>query len=289
MKGLRLALAFTLLSSCSSALTPVPPVLTVPLGDTPSAAQLRDLLESIETRDDLEALRARGRIYARLRAIVDPLSAELTTLGDAADIDLLSRIAPEEYKAEAAGRLAGNFRLRAETPALCKSAFPGPLGVPLLKVTLLTAAAFFGEWASREEFADLLDKLSAASETLAEAAAMGPEGRAHWHDLALQASRRAAELRSATQRIEPSAEARKFCERGLDLHLEGGTRAADFGTREKVSRRELEGVVRWYIQALSHFAVVRESSIRLTPTRENGLAVQEIVVRSLSDLLCRDP
>jgi hypothetical protein len=51
----------------------------------------------------------------------------------------------------------------------------------------------------------------------------------------------------------------------------------------------VEGVLNWYLLALAHYGVVRETVTELTPAQEHALDAQEIVVRSLCDLLCREP
>ena len=89
--------------------------------------------------------------------------------------------------------------------------------------------------------------------------------------------------------IEPSVDARKFCESEPSRHIEEGTRSADLGTREKASRSEMDIVVQWYVLTLAHYGVVRETAVEPTPAQEHALAGQEIIVRSLCDLICREP
>jgi hypothetical protein len=102
-------------------------------------------------------------------------------------------------------------------------------------------------------------------------------------------SAQALELASSADPVEPSVDARNFCEAEPARHLEEGTRSADLGTREKASRSELDGIVQWYVLALAHYGVVRETAVELTPAQEHALAGQEIIVRSLCDLICREP
>jgi hypothetical protein len=87
----------------------------------------------------------------------------------------------------------------------------------------------------------------------------------------------------------PSPDTLKFCDADLTRHLEEGTRAVDLGTREKADRANLDEILHWYLMALAHYGVVRETVTDLTPAQEHVLAAQEIVVRSLCDLLCREP
>jgi hypothetical protein len=251
--------------------------------------QLRALLASLAERNDIEAMMARARIYGRLRESESAGSPTLLALGDAADIDVLSHGGSPAYKAESAGRLAAHFRERAENPVLSRSAFPGHLGEPLRKIVLLTIASFFGESASRKEAALSLEKFAAAANAFADREALSPEAVRLWRKRSGAASSRASELGYGSEPLEPSVDARKFSEYETGRHLEEGTRAADLGTREKAARAEMEGVLQWYLLALAHYGVVRETVGTPTPAEEHALAAQEIVVRSLCDLLCREP
>jgi hypothetical protein len=251
--------------------------------------QLRELLESIRERTDVGAMLGRARIYNRLREMEKTVSPTLLAMGDASDVDVLSHGGSTGAKAESAARLSAHFRERAENPLLSRSSFPGHLGEPMRRIILLHVAAFFGEAASRREMSVSLDKLASASMEFAEREALSPEAVKLWRQRAQAAAARAAELGTGPEPIEPSVDARNFCESEPSRHIEEGTRSADLGTREKASRSEIEVVVQWYVLALAHYAVVRETAVELTPAQEHALAGQEIIVRSLCDLICREP
>jgi len=278
--------AAAILMSCAGGPAVAPEVR---LGAANSPQQLRELLESIRERTDVEAMMGRARIYNRLREMEKTDSPTLLCMADAADIDVLSHGATPEAKKESAARLAAHFRDRAANPVLSRSSFPGHLGEPLRRVVLLQIAAFFGEAASRGEFKLSLEKLGAASLEFAEREALSPDAVKLWRKRATAASARALELASSQEPLEPSVDARNFCESESSRHLEEGTRSADLGTREKASRSEMEVVVQWYVLALAHYAVVRETAVELAPAQGHALAGQEIIVRSLCDLICREP
>jgi hypothetical protein len=275
-----------LLVSCAGGPSVAPEVVFDP-AKTP--AQLRELLESIRERSDVEASMGRARIYTRLREMEKTGSPTLMVLGDAADVDVLSHGGTPQAKAESAARLSAHFRERAENPALSRSSFPGHLGEPLRRIVLLTIAAFFGESASRHEMTVSLEKLAAATMEFAEREALSPEAVKLWRKRSAAAAARALELGSSGVTVEPSVDARNFCEAEPSRHLEEGTRSADLGTREKAARSELDGIVQWYVLALAHYGVVRETAVELTPAQEHALAGQDIIVRSLCDLICREP
>jgi hypothetical protein len=272
--------------SCSSG-PGLPPPVDVNMSQPP--AELRKILESIRQRTDVQAMMARARIYNRLRELERSVSPSLLALGDAADIDTLSHGAPKEFKVESASRLAAHFRERADNPVLSRSSFPGHLGEPLRRIVLLTVAVSFAEMASRREFVMTLEKVAAVTLSFADREALSPEAVVLWRKRAGAAAARAAELGKGEEPLEASADARSFCESEPARHLEEGTRSADLGTREKANRGELGGTLQWYVLALAHYAVVRETVLELSPAQEHALAAQEIVVRSLCDLICREP
>lgn len=272
--------------SCASGAAGAPPVV---LDGARTPEELRRVLDAIRERTDVQAMMARARIYNLLREQERTVSPSLLALGDASDIDVLSHGAPAELKAESAARLAAHFRERAENPVLSRSSFPGHLGEPLRRIVLLTVASFFAETASRREFVQTLEKLAAATLSFADREALSPEAVSLWRKRSSAAAARAAELGKGDEPLEASADARSFCESEPARHLEEGTRAADLGTREKANRGEMEGVLQWYVLALAHYGVVRETVLELSPAQEHALAAQEIVVRSLCDLICREP
>ena len=278
--------AAAILMSCAGGPSAAPEV-KLEAANTPQ--QLRELLESIRERTDVEAMMGRARIYNRLREMEKTISPTLLAMGDSSDVDVLSHGGTTGAKAESAARLAAHFRDRAENPLLSRSSFPGHLGEPMRRIVLLTVSAFFGESASRREMALSLEKLSSASMEFAEREALSPEAVKLWRKRAAAASARALELGSSSDPVEPSVDARNFCESEPSRHIEEGTRSADLGTREKASRSEMDVVVQWYVLALAHYAVVRETVVELTPAQEHALAGQEIIVRSLCDLICREP
>jgi hypothetical protein len=280
------ACVLALCVSCSSGPALAPPV---DLLEARTPAQLRALLETIRERTDVEAMMGRARIYNRLRQLEATVSPTLLAMGDASDVDVLSHGGTAQAKAESAARLAVHFRERAENPILSRSSFPGHLGEPMRRIVLLTIAAFFGEAASRREMALSLEKLAAASLDFAEREALSPEAVKLWRKRAAAAAARRAELGSGDEPVEASVDARNFCESEPSRHIEEGTRSADLGTREKASRSEMDIVVQWYVLALAHYGLVRETTVELTPAQEHALAGQEIIVRSLCDLICREP
>jgi hypothetical protein len=254
----------------------------VELGHARTAEELRGLLDSICSRTDIEAMIARARIYARLREEDGGASPTLLAQGDAADLEVLSHGAPELVRAESAGRLSRHFRERAENPVLSRSAFPGPLGEPLRRLVLFTIAAFYGESASKGELVASLGQLSSATLDFATKPSLSPK-------LAQTEKDRAAGLVVLEGPLEAGVDALKFGDADQARHLEEGTRAADLGTREKANRADLEGVVHWYVLALAHYGVVRETLTDLSGSQEHILGAQEVVVRSLCDLLTREP
>lgn len=275
-----------LLVSCTGGPAPLPPV-DVNQARTPE--ELRSLLDSLCSRTDIEAMIARARVYARLRESETPLSPTLLAQGNAADLDVLSHGGSDAAKAESAGRLSRDFRERAENPVLSRSAFPGPMGETLRRLVLVTIASTYGERASRADLKASLDRLSAVTLEFASRPGLAKDSVALFRRQAAAQRRRAEELSTDQGPVEPGPEALKFTDMDQARHLEEGTRAADLGTREKADRADLEGVVHWYILALAHFGVVRETVTELNAAQEHVLAAQEIVVRSLCDLLCREP
>jgi hypothetical protein len=261
----------------------------VELGRARTPEQLRAVLDSICSRTDIEAMIARARVYARLRELEGTVSPTLLAQGDAADLDVMSHGASEAAKAESAGRLSRHFRDRAENPVLSQSAFPGPLGESLRRIVLLTISSFYGESASRSELAASLDQLASATLEFAAKPGLAPESVKLFHKLAAVQRARATDVAAGQGPVDASADVLKFGDADQPRHLEEGTRAADLGTREKADRADLEGVVHWYILALAHYGVVRETVTDLSTPQEHVLGAQEIVVRSLCDLLCREP
>jgi hypothetical protein len=261
----------------------------VPLEAAKTPEDLRGILDSICSRTDLEATIARARIYNRLRAHEPSGSPTLLALGDSADIEVLSRGATPPAMVESSARLASHFRERAENPVLSRSAFPGHLGEPLRRIVLLTISCFFGETSNRREWAASLERLASATREFAEREALSPEAVKLWQKRSAAAAARAREVSEGQEPLEPSVDARKFCEADHHRHLEEGTRSSDLGTREKAARAEAEGILQWYLLALAHYGVVRETVSELSPAQQHGLAAQEIVVRSLCDLICREP
>jgi hypothetical protein len=284
-RGLVAPLA-ALLFSCSGGPAPLPPV---ELEHARTAEELRGLLDSIRSRSDIEALVARARVYARLRELEGPVSPTLLAQGDAADLEVMSHGASGSIRAESAGRLSRHFRERAENPVLSRSGFPGPLGEPLRRLVLLTIAAYYGESASRPDLTGSLDRLSAATLEFSAQPSLSPDSVKLFRKLAGAARERATAVAAAQGPLEASPEALKFSDADQARHLEEGTRAADLGTREKADRADLEGVVHWYILALAHYGVVRETVTDLSSPQEHVLDAQEVVVRSLCDLVSREP
>jgi hypothetical protein len=261
----------------------------VDLEQARTPGELRAVLDTISPRTDSEAMLARARIYSRLRGLEGPNSPTLLSQGDSADVEVLSHSSSEAARMEAAGRLSKHFRERADNPVLSRSSFPGHLGEPLRRIVLLSIAAFYGETASRTDLLAALDGLASASLEFAERQSLSPESVKLFRKRAALGRARVQELSRALGPVEAGVDALKFGDADQARHLEEGTRAADLGTREKADRADLEGVVHWYIVALAHYGVVRETVTDLSAAQEHVLAAQEIVVRSLCDLLCREP
>jgi hypothetical protein len=280
------AAVLALCVSCASGPATAPPVA---LDRARTPEQLRAVLDSIRERTDVEAMMARARIYNRLREMEKSGSPTLLAMADGSDIDVLCHGAPAALKAESSARLAAHFRERADNPVLSRSSFPGPLGEPLRRIVLLTIATQFAEAASRKELVITLERLSAATLAFADGEALSADAVKLWRMRSDAAKARASELGGGDEPLEASAEARSFCDSELSRHLEDGTRAADLGTREKANRGEKDGILQWYVLALAHYGVVRETVLELTPAQQHALAAQEIVVRSLCDLICREP
>jgi hypothetical protein len=275
-----------LLTSCATGPQAAPPV-SLESARTPE--ELRALLDSICSRTDFEAMLGRARVYARLQELERSNSPTLLALGDAADLDVLSHASTEAAKMEAAARLSTHFVRRAEEPILSRSSFPGELGESLRRVVLLSIATFYGEIGSRRSEIAAQEKLASVYRELARQPSLSPDSVLQLQKRAEAARARVSELASSEGNLAPSPDTLKFCDADLSRHLEEGTRAADLGTREKADRANLDDVLHWYLMALAHYGVVRETVAELTPAQEHVLAAQEIVVRSLCDLLCREP
>ena len=249
--------------------------------------ELRGVLAAIEDRSDPAAHLARARAYARLRSMGEGPADELMRLGDAADVAVLSGGAPAEGKAESAARLAAHFRERAEGPELGRRPVQGPLGESLRRYPMLMAAARFGEYATRPDHAAALEGMAALAQELADRGELRPEMRDRWNRRAREHARIAAEQAAEKAAPSPGAEALKFCEYDLGRHLEEATQAAEFGTREKAARGDLDRALDWYLAALMHYAVVEACVVRPSPAQASALQTQDIVLRSLEDLMLR--
>jgi hypothetical protein len=277
-------LALFLLPACGT--VQERPVRSVAAATT--AREILDILGEISDRSDAAACLERGRGYERLRAMRAGEEIDLLRRGDAADLAVLSQPTGPEAKAEAAGRLSRHFRERARTPALARSTFSGPMAELLHAFVCDTISAYFGEVASAREHAAALERMAATAETLADHAALRPEGRDRWHARARLYSLRAVERAAGTAPEGPTAEALKFSELDLTRRLEEATRCADYGTREKASRGDPERALEWYLQSLCHFGVAREILDQPSPAQAHALAARDIVMRSLSELLSRE-
>jgi hypothetical protein len=259
------------------------------VAEASSVEGLRVILDDIAERSDVDALQARARAFEKLRALGGGNPPNLVAEGDAADLALLAKPAGREEKAESAARIARHFRERGENPALCKSSFAGALAEPLRRFVLASIAASFGEYASRKEHSLALERMASLAADLADRGELRPALRDAWHRRARLFGLRAVELASDPSPAEPSAEALKFCEFDLARHLDEATAAADRGTTERASRGDPDRALEWYLQALSHFTLVRESVVSPTTAQAQALGAQEIVVLSVTDLLCRPP
>jgi hypothetical protein len=254
-----------------------------------SPEDLRRRLDEIASRKDFEAASARARIYERLARRGDPAQVEMRARGDAADIELLSQPAPPANRVESAARLSRHFRDRAATPALRRSSFKGPVAEPLLRFVCLDLAVRFGECASRAEHAAALDGLAEAAAALAGLEALKPAARDRWHVRATFYKVRADDVRGDDRPFAPAPEARRFCESDLARHLEEGTRSAVDGTREAAARGDEAKVLDYYLDALVRYVLARECLIEPTPAQASALAVADVVLQSVTDILSREP
>ena len=251
--------------------------------------ELTAILESIASRQDAEACVARARIFARLRELEGGDASILVARGDAADVELLSRAAPEELKAESAERLACHFLERARKPPGAGSPFQGPFSPLVRRFMLLTIAASFAEYGPRDLKAGALEELSRAAEALSSAEGMKPAIQREWQARAKACSIGAAVVRAAEEKGEVTSESRRFCEVDLGRHLDEGTRAADRATLEKAARGDEGRILDSCIAALAHYTVARECLVTPTPAQEHALSGMEIVVHSLCEMLSREP
>jgi hypothetical protein len=272
--------------SCMGGPEVAPPVA---LDNARTAAEIRSVLDSICSRTDGEAAIARARGFTKIRELEGGASPTLLAQGDSADMDVLSIGGLNAPRAESAGRLARHYRDRAEDPALSRSAFPGPMGETLRRIVLLTISSYYAELSTRQDRVASLERLSRALSEFARKPGLSPQAVKLLMNRAIADGERAAQEATVQGEIAPGADALKFCDADVARHLEEGTRAADLGTREKADRADVEGVLNWYLLALAHYGVVRETVTELTPAQEHALDAQEIVVRSLCDLLCREP
>lgn len=272
------------LPGCAPAeLRPTPVVATAR-----TAEDIRRVLAEIAERTDAPAALERARGYDRLRTLKAGPEGELLSRGDAADLQVLSQPAERKLKQESAQRLSRHFRERAQRPDLARSGFEGPLGDQLRRFVFGTVAAYFGELAGRQEHAQALESMAAVAEELADHASLKPESRDRWHQRSRLYSLRAVDEAGNPAPTDPGSEAIRFCELDASRRLEEATRAADYGTREKAARGDPERALEWYLLALCHFAVARETLPSPTPAQIHALGAQDIVVRSLSELLDRE-
>lgn len=260
----------------------------VPLQDAHTADDLSSLLTEIANRTDVEACAARARIYARLRELDGGGATMLRAKGDASDVDVLSQPAGEDLKAESAGRLARHFIERARTGS-GGTPFQGAAASALRRFVLFTVAAYFGEYASVQIHAEALDGLADAAEELSGMETLKEGIRKDWHVRSKTYGLRADDLRAAEERSEIAPEARKFCEISLGRHLDEATRFADRGTTEKAGRGDAGRALESYLTALAHYALARECLVSPTPAQEHALSGMEIVARSVSELIGREP
>ncbi len=262
---------------------------SIDLASAKTPQELTAILESIGPRRDAEACAARARIFARLREMEGADAPILLARGDEADVDLLSRAAPEDLKAESAERLARHFVERARRPAGAGSPFQGSIALLIRRFTLLTVASSFAEYAPRDLKAGALEELARAADALASAEGTKPAVQREWRARSKACSIGAAVVRAAEEKGEVTPESRRFCEVDFARHLDEGTRAADRGTTEKAARGDPGRILDSYLIALAHYTVARECLVTPTPAQEHALSGMEIVVHSLCDLLCREP
>jgi hypothetical protein len=279
------ALALALVGSCGPVDPGPPPPPEIPRDA--AGPELRKILAGIRERKDVEAARARARIYSRLVALGESPAADLLSAGDAADVEVLSQPGPAEYRKESSARLSLHFRERARSPGLARGRFEGPLAGPLRRFVLTAIAATYGEYASRADYAESMDGLAAAAEEIAALETLKPEAQQEWHRRARLYALRGEELRREEALREPSPEARAFCEAPLAAHLEEAPRAADRATTERAAQGGAERILEWRLRSLSHYVLAEECLPEPTQIQKLTLAAMEIVVRSLGLDLCR--
>lgn len=250
---------------------------------------LRDRLEGLQGRDDPDANLERARIHGRLRRLGGVAEVSALALGDGFDLKVLSGPARSEQKAESAGRLAGHFLERAERPALCRSAFAGPIGEPLRRFSMGMVAAAFSEYTSSEAHARALEKQAAVAEELADLEILKPEARERWKRRARAYTLLASSLAGRTAAVAPGAETLKFCEYGVSRHLEEATRAMDYGTREKAARGEPDRILEWYLMALAHLVVARECLENPSPAEAEALKALDVALQHIANEVVRTP
>ena len=286
---MRAFLATAVLSLIASCASPPAGGAPVSLQDARSPADLAAVLESVASRSDAEACVARARIYSRLRQLDGARAPMLRAKGDAADVEVLSQPSSDDLKAESAGRVTRHFLERAREAPAAGSPWQGATSAPLRRFVLLGVASTFAELSDRDLRAEALEALAAASTELAEHDSVNPEIRREWQARAREASIRSSILRAAEDEGEAGAEARKFCESGIGRHLDEATRWADRGTAERAARGDPGRILESCLAALSHFGLARECLVSPTPAQEHALTAMEIVVRSLNDLMSRQP
>jgi hypothetical protein len=281
------ALAAALLCSCAGS---GPSTLDVPpVESARSIEEVRAMLDRIAERNDPAAWLARARACEKLRALGGGSPPVLLADGDVADVAFLSKPGDRAAKLESGARLARHFLERSENPALCRPVFTGPLAEPLRRFVLASVAASFGEYGSRKDQAAALERMADVAEQLADRGELRPAMRDGMHRRARLYALRSVETASESGPPSPSADALKFCEFDLSRHLDEATRAADHGTRERASRGDPDRALDWYLLALSHYSLARECLRSPTTAQAQALGAQEIVIRSLTDLLCREP
>jgi hypothetical protein len=285
------ALSYLLISSPLLISCGTPPSTGAPvsLEKARTPGELAALLDSLGSRTDAEACVGRARICARLRHLEGKEAVILRTRGDAADVDVLSQAAPDDLKAESAGRLARHFLERAAEPPQENSPFQGAPGTLLRRFVLLSVASTFAEYAPQILHAEILDGVGAVADEMAAIDKMRPELQKDLRNRAKAAALQAAILRAAEDRGEVPLEARKFAEVDLSRHLDEATRSADRATSEKAARGDVGRIQELYLAALTHYVVARECMISPTPAQEHTLSGMEIVVRGLCELLRAEP
>ena len=255
-----------------------------------SREEIRSAIARLGDRKDPEACLTRADAYERLRELGGSSDPGLLSLGDAADIEVLSGPSPREFKSRSAARLFCHFMERSQARSVARTRFEGPWADQVEEYILLSVAARYGALASRESHSFVLSKLAKLSGRLAAIDGLGPELRAYWTDRgrAFELEARECATGGAAAPEEPGSEGMRFVTSDPDRHARDAIAAADLATQELASRGKTEHVLESYLNAMFHFAVLRNCSPDGGARLEASLAAELMVARRVDALLQKD-